>query len=202
MREDVDMRVPVLLITGPVGVGKSSVLSEMEDLLQAAGVRFAAVELDALSYCHPPAPDDDRVRSKLTFRNLAALWRNFRAAGAERLIVSRVLEARREVASYRKAVPGADITVVRLRASVPTLRKRIARREIGLGRTWHTRRAAELARIMDRERVEDVLVDTDGRTVNTIAREILNRVGWLPKRQRRPSGSTTRRPAPSRRSGG
>lgn len=184
------MRVPVLLITGPVGVGKSSVFSEVGDLLQAAGIRFAAVELDALSYCHPPAPGDDRFRTDLTFRNLAAVWRNFRAAGAERLILSRVLESREELARYRKAVPGADITVVRLRASVPTLRKRVARREIGSGRTWHTRRAGELSRLMDRARVEDILVDTTGRTVNAIAREILDRTGWLPKRSLRVSSRT------------
>lgn len=182
--------VPVLLITGPVGVGKSSVLGEMEDLLQAAGMRFAAVELDALSYCHPPAPDDDRFRTDLTFRNLAAIWRNFRAAGAERLILARVLESRDELARYRKAVPGADITVVRLHARVPTLRRRVARREIGLGRTWHARRAADLAKIMDRERVEDIRVETDGRTVNAVAREILDRVGWLRKRRRRASGAS------------
>lgn len=184
------MRLPVLLITGPVGVGKSSVLSEMEDLLRAAGVRFAAVELDGLSHCHPPTPDDDRFRTKLTFRNLAAIWRSFRAAGAARLIVSRVLESRRELVRYRRAIPGADVTVVRLRASVPTLRERAKRREIGLGRAWHLRRAVELARAMDLARVEDALVETDGRTVNAIAREILDRTGWLPARRARASSRT------------
>lgn len=184
------MRVPVLLITGPVGVGKSSVLSEVEDLLQAAGMRFAAVELDALSYCHPPTPDDDRYRTKLTFRNLAAAWRNFRAAGAERLILARVLESRAELARYHRAVPGAEIVVVRLRASAPTLQRRIRRREIGLGHAWHSRRAKELAQIMDRAQVEDILVETDGRTVNAIAREILDRTAWLPATRRRPSSRT------------
>ncbi len=32
---------------------------------------------------------------------------------------------------------------------------------------------------MDREQVEDLLIDTDGRTVNEIAGEILKRTGWL-----------------------
>jgi len=173
------MRVPVLLITGPVGVGKSSVLSEIEDLLQDAGMRFAAIELDGLSYCHPPPPGDDRFRTALTFRNLAAVWKNFRAAGAERLILARVIESRAELARYRKAVPGAEIVIVRLRAGVRTLQERVKRRELGLGRAWHARRAAELAKIMDRAPVEDVLVDTDGRTVNEIAREIMERTGWL-----------------------
>lgn len=190
------VRVPVLLITGPVGVGKSSVLSEIEDLLQGAGMRFAAVELDALSYCHPPVRGDDRFRSGLTFRNLAAVWRNFRAVGAERLVLSRVIESRDELRRYRRAVPGADIVVVRLRATDRVLRSRVRRREIGRGREWHERRAIELARIMERARVEDIAVDTDHRTVNAIAREILGRVGWLPIAARARSQAAMGRSAP------
>lgn len=195
------VRVPVLLITGPVGVGKTSVFAEIEDLLQNAGMRFAAVELDALSYCHPRQRGDDRFRTKLTFRNLAAVWQNFQAAGAERLVLSCVVESRRELARYRRAVPGADIVVVRLTARDVTLRSRVRRREIGLGREWHERRATELARIMERARVEDLVVDTDRRTVHAIAREILDRTGWMPTRggdQAR--GQRAERPARPRRS--
>jgi adenylylsulfate kinase-like enzyme len=194
-----DMRVPVLLITGPVGVGKSSVLGEITEILEGAGVSFAAVDLDALSWCYPSPPGDDRFRSGLALRNLAAIWRNFRAAGAERLVLARVIESRDELARYRKAIPGAGIVVVRLAARLRTLQARAKRREIGLGRAWHVRRAAELARIMDRAAVEDVRIETDGRTVNAIAREILDRVGWL---RRRRHAATRTRPGPSRRSAG
>lgn len=178
--EDVPVGVPVLLITGPAGVGKTAVLSEATDLLEAAGIRFAAVDLDGLSWCYPSAPGDDRFRSALTFKNLAAVWRNFRDAGAERLALARVVERRKELERYREAVPGAEITVIRLSASDATLQARTAGREIGLGLEWHSTRARELARIMDRERLEDVLVETDGRTVGEIAREVLDRSGWLP----------------------
>ena len=183
MSEHAGMSVPVLLLTGPVGAGKSTILGELTELLEAAGVAFAAVDLDGLSWCYPSPPEDDRFRSGLTLRNLAAVWKNFREAGAERLLLARVLESRDELARYRGAIPRAEITVVRLRARVPTLQARIRRREIGLGRTWHSRRASELARIMDRTAVEDVLIETDDRTVNAIAREILDRTGWLPRRR-------------------
>ncbi len=170
--------VPVLLITGPVGVGKTSVLGEVTELLEAAGIAFAAVDLDGLSWCYPSPPGDDRFRSSLTLRNLAAVWRNFEAAGAGRLVLSRVIESRDELDRYREAVPGADITVVRLRASDAALRERVDRREIGLGHGWHSARAIELARLMDERKVEDVLVETDGRTVDEIAREVLRRALW------------------------
>ncbi len=106
MSEHGELGVPVLLITGPVSVGKSSVLSEITELLEAADVPFAAVDLDALSWCYPSPPGDDRFRSGLTLRNLAALWTNFRAAGAERLVVARVIESRDELARYRKPSRG------------------------------------------------------------------------------------------------
>lgn len=174
------MIVPVLLITGPVGVGKTSVLGEVTELLEAAGVPFAAVDLDNLSWCYPTPAGDDRFRSGLTFQNLAAIWTNFKSAGAQRLVIARVVERRAELDRYRDAVPGAEITVVRLEASGPTLQRRVAQREIGIGREWHANRATELADIMERARIEDLLVKTDGRSVNEIAREILARVGWLP----------------------
>jgi molybdopterin-guanine dinucleotide biosynthesis protein len=65
--------VPVLLITGPVGAGKTSVLAEVTELLEAAAVPFAVVDLDSLPCCYPAPPEDDRFRSGLTFTNLAHL---------------------------------------------------------------------------------------------------------------------------------
>lgn len=44
---------------------------------------------------------------------------------------------------------------------------------------WHLNRAVELAPLMDAEQVEDLLVETDGRSAVDIARDILMRIGWL-----------------------
>lgn len=111
-------------------------------------------------------------------QNLAAVWANFQAAGAERLVLARVVESRDELDRYRAAVPGARIVVVRLRAPIETLQARVAAREHGLGRAWHLARAAELVAQMDRDAVEDVLIETDGQTLGEIAREALARCGW------------------------
>lgn len=169
--------VPVMLITGPVGVGKTTVAGEVSELLEQAGVPHAFVDVDSLRWSYP-SPADDRFRTRLAMRNLAAVWVNFRAAGAERLVLSDVVEARDELDRYRAAVPGARITVVRLRAAVETLAARVAAREQGSGRDWHLARAAELAAQMDRDAVEDILIETDGRSLAEIAREALARCGW------------------------
>ncbi len=169
--------IPVLLVTGPVGVGKTTVGSEISALLNRAGEPHAFVDMDSLRWCHP-SPPHDPFNIALAMRNLAAVWANFRAAGAGRLILADVLESRDDLAGYRAAVPGAAILVVRLRASVAALTGRVRGRERGAGRDWHLHRAAELAAQMERDRVEDLIVDTDDRPVAEVAREIPHRIGW------------------------
>lgn len=93
--------------------------------------------------------------------------------------LARVLESRSELDGFREAIPGADILVVRLRAAPETLQSRVRQRGPGRGMQWHLNRAIELAPLMDAQRIEDVLIETDGRDAMSIARDILLRVGWL-----------------------
>lgn len=115
---DAVFRVPTIVVTGPVGVGKTTVASEMRLFLRDADVPHATVDFDQLTARHPRPADDDRWGTKLGLANLAALWRNYEASGARRLLVARVIESRADLDGLRHAVPGADITVVRLRAAI------------------------------------------------------------------------------------
>ncbi len=170
--------VPVLLLTGPVGVGKSTVAAAAAWLLREANVPHAAVDLARLAECWP-VPADDPWHEQLLHRNLACVWANFQQAGAERLLLTRVLEARSLLRHVVAAVPGAQITVVRLRAPPPLLAARIRAREAG-DPSWFLGAAAHTAAALEHAGVEDHLVDNADRPVGEVAAEVLRRTAWLP----------------------
>jgi Mrp family chromosome partitioning ATPase len=169
--------VPVLLITGPVGVGKSTVAAEAARLLREANVPHALVDLAWIEQCWP-VPADDPWNERLTHRNLACIWANFRQAGADRLLLVRVLEARSLLRQVVEAVPGAKVTVVRLRAPLAVLQARIRSREAS-DPSWFLGAATHTAKVLEQARVEDHLVDNEDRPVAAVAEEVLRRVGWL-----------------------
>ncbi|HEU4561004.1 MAG TPA: hypothetical protein VFS20_24345 [Longimicrobium sp.] len=178
--------VPVLALSGPVGVGKTTVLEEIHDVLASHGVPHACVERDALAYSWPPR---GHFNDQAALENLAAVWANFRAAGAGRLVVAGVIERVADLDGYRRAVPGAQITVCRLTAAAATRAARLRAREVGAGLEWHLRRTEELEAILDAVRLHDFAVDNDARPVREVATEVLARAGWLP-----PLGITHRSP--------
>ncbi len=173
------MAVPVLAITGPGGVGKTTVAFEVSRRLEASGVGHALIDTDELDRLFPP-PSDDPRKTKLTARNLAAVWANFRAAGAaRRVIVGVMLCLDRELPYIETAVPDADVTVVRLRATEEELLERVRRREVGSVGEAQIRRAFYQLREMDQEPANDALiVETSERSVAEVASEIIRRGGW------------------------
>jgi len=171
--------VPVLLISGPVGVGKTSVGFALSDLLCEQGVSHTFIDLDQLSYTYP-RPQGDRFGSQLGMQNLRDVWRNAIAAGSQNLIIASVIETWADVEDIRRVVPGADVMVCQLRASKETLEARVRKREIGKGLDWHLRRAVELSEIlMGKEVPMDFEVWTDEMGVGAIAQKISTKIIWI-----------------------
>ena len=170
-------KVPMLVISGSMGSGKTTVLSEASDLLTEAGIAHAAIDLDCLSIMYPR---QGRHGQGLMFANLAAVWPVYAAAGAERLLIARVVEDRSELQQYREAVPGAEIVVCRLTASIETMQARLRVREPGMFQAHAVARSVELADILERTRAEDFCVNNgEGCAITEVAREMLSRAGWM-----------------------
>ncbi len=168
---------PVLILTGPVGVGKTAVAVEISDLLREMQVPHAVVDMDWLRECHP-SPPHDRFHMALGFRNLAAIWANYRAAGAGRLIIADIVETRSALNDYHEAIPNAQILIVILTASIPTIHRRLEGRQTGESLEWHKHRAIELSEQWAADPVEDLLIETEGKTITEVAREVLIKAGW------------------------
>lgn len=169
--------VPLLIVTGPVGVGKTSVGYAISESFDSASVAHAFVDVDGLTRFFP-RPEDDPYATSLATKNLAAVWSNFQAAGATCLIVADVIESCDDLDRIRSAVDGAAILLVRLFASDLTLERRLRGRESDSNLGWYLRRAKVLSEEMHEAGLEDLLVDTDGKSIDEITREILDRTGW------------------------
>lgn len=109
------MTLPTLLVTGTVGAGKTTVADEVAVLLGEQRIPYALIDLDWLCQLYP-APPEDRFREELMFRNLSAIWPNYRNEGVDYLVLANVIEETAHLERYEAAVPEADITVVRVTA--------------------------------------------------------------------------------------
>jgi energy-coupling factor transporter ATP-binding protein EcfA2 len=174
------------LITGPAGVGKSTLCWEMGGLLAAAGIAHAAIETDELDRVFPK-PNAEALATlapgarDVSQLNLAALWSTYRALGHQRLLMSGVmLHVDFDKRWILAAIPDAQITVVRLRASDESLLARLDQREQGAGRAGQIERSLRQSRRMRDERGDGfLLIDTDQRSSAELARAVLAQSGWL-----------------------
>ena len=168
--------IPVLVISGSMGSGKTTVMAEASDLLTARGIIHAAIDLDGLGVGHVP----EGAWPDLGYRNLAAVWENFARFGATSLLLAEAVESVDELDRIRAAIPDGDLTVCRLTAPLATMQRRVAGREPGILQHTLVARVAELEDILDEADLEDFTVSNDDRSVTDVAREVLTGAGWLP----------------------
>jgi GTPase SAR1 family protein len=112
-----------LVITGPPGAGKSSVLEALSDALVDNDVAHASVETEALTATHPPLDDAQWLA------HVESTCRLHRDQGQRLLLVVTTVESAADLYGVLDAV-GADAhAVVRLEAEPATLARRIVERE-------------------------------------------------------------------------
>lgn len=170
-----------LLITGPVGVGKTTVAEAVGARLAEAKVPHAVIDLDWLSACWP-APADDPFHLGLQLRNLQALVRNYTDAGVHRIVLAGVVESRADRERYAEAV-GAKLNVCRLKADLSVLHRRLAARHHDEAELrWHLNRAEELEMLYSTTWIEDFVVSAD-QPVAEVAQHVIS---WWPAAERQP----------------
>jgi len=167
----------LLVISGSMGAGKTTVMAEASDILSAQAVVHAAIDFDSLAVGYMAA---GASRVDLAYRNLAAIWRNYAKADANGLLLAAAVESRSDLEKLRKAVAAASICVCRLRVPIKTMEKRICTREPGMLQQQLVGRVAVLEALLDAAALEDFSLTNSRRCVTDVARQMLVRAGWLP----------------------
>jgi len=166
----------LLIITGSMGAGKTSVLAEASDILALRRIVHAAIDLDALGLAHlPSAASTDGVM----YRNLQSVCQNYAAQGVTRLLLARAMEGRAELELCRNTVSAKSTTTCRLTASLGEMQQRVKMRETGVLQQQFVDRVAILDDILDRARLEDFVVINEGRSIDDVAQEMLIKAGWI-----------------------
>jgi len=172
------MKTPILVISGPVGVGKTTVGEEVSESLDETGIAHTFIDFDQLRYTYPRIPEDP-WSTGLGMQNLKSIWINCTARGAKNLVVSTVVEEHKFIAQLESSIPDSKAITIQMFASPNTLKKRVEKREIGSGFEWHQKRAIELLDILSSESAPcDFRISTEDRSITQIAEEIVDKIRW------------------------
>lgn len=159
--------LPVLWVCGAPGAGKSVTAWSLFERVASDGVAVAYLDIDQLGMLYPES-DADPERFRLKTEALNALIPNYRASGAQALIVSGIVdpEAPAELALQ---YPDARVTFCLLDTAEATLRDRI------LERGWDPEDADEVvaeAATLRGASFVDASIDTTGADVEEVSERV------------------------------
>ncbi len=165
-----------LVITGPPGAGKTSVLTALVDALSDDDIAHAAIEVEMLVWTHPALSDEQWAR------HLRMACELYREAGHRLLLVAQTLETDADVAELLDALAADEVFLVRLEAELASLAERIIEREppSWSGLAGLVEHAQELAATMPGLAGVNLVLSTDGARADDVAARIrAARPDWL-----------------------
>lgn len=169
-------RARAVLLTGPVGSGKTAVAMELGEALEARGLPAAVIDLDWLGWFHGPpgSPSPD----ELIVENLRAVWPRFAAAGARYLVLARAVTTTTQVAALRDALPEVETAVVLVQASPEAIAARLGERDSGAVLREHLAESSTMTEALRKAGLHDVVVDNGRGSAAQSASELLDLLGW------------------------
>lgn len=164
----------VIFLNGSYGVGKSSTLDHVGDLLAAAGRPFTLMDVDWFHRSWPPGGDDpDNVLTEA--ENMTQVWASYRRAGPRQPVVAGLIANQRDRERYQQ-VFDLPVRSVRLTATRTVTEERLRRRYTehqSQALRWHLERHDQLARELADADLDELAVSTDQVSVRTVAERVL-----------------------------
>ena len=168
----------VIFVNGGYGVGKSTTLDHIGDLLAETGKAFSLMDVDWFHRSWPPADDDpENVRTEAD--NMTVVWSNYLRAGPRQPVVAGVIASGRDRERYASAF-ALPVRSVRLTASAGVTEARLRRRYTGdqtNSLSWHLERHADLSQRQALADLDELVIDTDELTPRAVAEAVLLHFG-------------------------
>ena len=166
----------ILLLTGSVGTGKTTVAAEIGEQLADMNLLNAVIDLDWLGWVN--VREDFNGYDRLIMQNLVSTWGNYRAVGVEYLVLARGLLEHKPMDMLKDAFPTSPVIIIRLLASRETVKRRLTQRDSGKTLREHLKEMDEMNQIMDELKLEYATVETDTISVEEIAQRVITIAGW------------------------
>lgn len=177
-RMDISKQEPegILLITGTVGTGKTTVVVEIGEQLTDMGLPNAVIDLDWLGWVN--AGDNFQEYDQLIMQNLITVWPNYRAIGVAYLVLARGFIHREPVDMLKSSFSNTPITIIRLMPSKETIERRLSQRDSGETLREHLEEMSKFSQLMDELHLEDTSINNDDLSVEETAQQSINFTGW------------------------
>lgn len=181
MSDGAGQRPTVLVITGPVGAGKTTTADAIFEALIHRDMAVVFYDMDDFRHVHP-LPRGDAFAAGLGYRVAAGAWRElqastFDAPGTPQLaVIADVVETREQRADYERAFAGARVLIVRLDVDPDEVVRRLEQREPEYRIDWYRERTAVLRALMHERGVGDLVLQVHQQTPSQLAEEVLS---WL-----------------------
>ena len=169
----------ILLITGTVGTGKTTIATEIGAQLAAMNLHNAVVDLDWLGWVN--VGNDFNGYDQLIIQNLVSAWQNYRTIGVEYLVLARAFLQREPVDILLNTFPNTPMIIVRLTASKETIKKRLSQRDSAETLREHLAEMEVMNQIMDGLNLENAIVNNDSLSEKETASQIIHITNWRGK---------------------
>jgi hypothetical protein len=166
------------LLTGTIGVGKTSLAERISEVLHARGLRHGLLDLDWLGQVYPPLRPEEPFDLSLSLENLGAVVSNFRARGIERFVIAATITSAKELSALRAALPGVHLTVGLVIAPAASIRRRIERRDTGRLRDDFLARTIPLAEAIAGAGMEDIVIENPDGSLEAASAQALEYLHW------------------------